>query len=581
MKQIRYFIIFSICVIMQINILSPIVYASSFTDVSEDLGTSYIDAINYVSDNGIMNGTSSSTFSPEGVMTRAMVVTLLFKMSGDTGTYTNPFTDVLPEKYYYNAVGWAYANGIVAGTSATTFSPNTSIKKQQTVVILYKYAVYLGLEIIIDEDINQASDYSNVLPYAVDGLRWAYSYSILSRVLETDAIHPNAITLRKDMALMISRFRTNAEGLNFERDTFSFSNSGSNFISKNSKFLMSADDWDYLMELGETYLLSDSPTNISGRDWSGSCYGMAVITALDYIGKIDFNGNFCNDVSNMNEIPSLTAITDNKHQLTHDFRNPNKTITIAESKINFYQFSWFIKPINEWAETIAVDSGLRDLVEGQRHGGIGVFSYSYSSSNAHTINVYGKPETVAEGYRIKAYDNRYPYAPLYVRINTTGTAWTGRLITNTGFGEQFLVCKYQNNFDEYDIMDVDGLYNTFPNDAVFEDYSLLRVCTNGFFTIQNAENESIIYSENGIEGDMEIYRVNFLPFGEDAPVEYCFVVPHSESFTCTATGEGTIEYFYVTTDIGSDGINTIEYPETTIRCIQVNCNHNMTTSIME
>ena len=87
-----------------------------FKDVTRSgVGSELFGAINYVSDNGIIVGTYSDTYSPNASLTRAMVVAILYRWSGDGGSYSNPFTDVSRSDYYYDAVGWAYQKGIVYG----------------------------------------------------------------------------------------------------------------------------------------------------------------------------------------------------------------------------------------------------------------------------------------------------------------------------------------------------------------------------------------------------------------------------------------------------------------------------------
>ena len=101
--------------------------AKYFSDLTIYLDEEVFDAINYMSDNGYMNGTSEGVFNPDLNVTRGMLVYLLYVYSGDSGTYTHPFTDVSSSQYYANAVGWAYQNQVVSGTSTTTFSPNNTL----------------------------------------------------------------------------------------------------------------------------------------------------------------------------------------------------------------------------------------------------------------------------------------------------------------------------------------------------------------------------------------------------------------------------------------------------------------------
>lgn len=297
---------------------------------------------------------------------------------------------------------------------------------------------------------------------------------------------------------------------------------------------------------------------------------MAIATVLDYSGKIDLNGNYCNSVDTIHDIPTLTNTLNPKHQTTTDYLHANSTvITKIESKINLYHNSWYIRPIHDWASYIDADTGLRELVAGQQHSGIGVFSYTFGN-NGHAVVVYGKPEQIPNGYRISVYDNRYPNAPICIEINTSGSKWTGKMVIAQSYYEVIRKCKYENNFDTYDILDIDGEFNDAPNAAVFEDYCLLQICATGDFTISNAESETLSVTTDTITGDMETIRQNFTPNGEDGLIEYYFVVPISDSYTCTVNNGDTIEYFYVTAETGEEGIAAVDYPNVDVQQVTVN-----------
>ena len=112
--------------------------ATGFSDVSES--NVYLDAISWAVENGITSGTSATTFSPNATCTRVQMVTFLWRVMGKpqpTSTY-NPFTDVSESDYFYIPVLWAIENGITAGTSATTFSPNAPCTRGQVVTFLYR-----------------------------------------------------------------------------------------------------------------------------------------------------------------------------------------------------------------------------------------------------------------------------------------------------------------------------------------------------------------------------------------------------------------------------------------------------------
>lgn len=114
-------------------------FENPFTDVAE--GAYYYDAVLWAAENGITGGTSATTFSPAVTCTRAQTVTFLWRAAGSPEPETTvcPFTDVTPDKYYYDAVLWAVENGITSGTSATTFSPNATVTRAQNVTFLWRY----------------------------------------------------------------------------------------------------------------------------------------------------------------------------------------------------------------------------------------------------------------------------------------------------------------------------------------------------------------------------------------------------------------------------------------------------------
>lgn len=111
-----------------------------FTDVPE--GSYYEDAVIWAVDKGITGGTSATTFSPNGICTRAQAVTFLWRAAGspEPKTSTMPFTDVKADSYYHDAVLWAVEQGITAGTSATTFAPDLNCSRAQIVTFLYRAA---------------------------------------------------------------------------------------------------------------------------------------------------------------------------------------------------------------------------------------------------------------------------------------------------------------------------------------------------------------------------------------------------------------------------------------------------------
>ena len=178
--------------------------AHPFVDVSRN--DWYGEAVDYVYNNGLMSGVSSVVFSPDANMSRAMLVTVLYSMEGKPATGTSePFTDVGSSDWYYKPVVWAYKNGIVAGTSANTFSPDSNITREQMVAIFAKYAAYKGLKTPASANLNSYSDRNTISSYAVDAFKWAVSAGIISGTSST-TLGPQGTATRAQCAVIIRQF---------------------------------------------------------------------------------------------------------------------------------------------------------------------------------------------------------------------------------------------------------------------------------------------------------------------------------------------------------------------------------------
>lgn len=531
------------------------VYAAPFSDVTTSLGTHYVDAINYMSDNGIICGWPDGTFRPNVQLNRGMAVTVLFRMSGDGGTYSaSMFTDVSPSSDYYNAIGWAYAKGITNGTTATTFEPNTLVQRQQLMVMLYRFAGYKGYSQAVTENMASYTDYSSVGNFAKTGVAWAYSYAIPYNGTNSYTINPLGSVSRKDMAAFCLNYRHNVEGIVAGRDDFSFRNARSHFVSGiQDMYLMSTDDWNtYEAAANQNEIISTySLDTLKYMPWEGSCFGMSVAVALDYSGKIDLNGNFCNSTATMNAIPGLTDYNNSQHKwVTTPQYQDSLTISSVESKINFFQNSWFLSNINDWAEYDDTNDTLRKMVDNQSYGGIGVFCYKYMTTkmNGHAINIYGKPVPTSTGYRLNMYDNRYQLHG-YVEINTTSSDWTGNIVTNGGRRiEGIIECSYMNNYDLYNatILDIDGAYNKMAsatNANTLDNYAVLQVRAGDDFLIETADGKSISSVNGKISNTMDIYRWMLVPTSPDEPCIIAFAVPKSDSYTCSVDGDKLLSFY--------------------------------------
>jgi len=155
---------------------------SVFSDIREDQW--YYAPIDFVYKNGLFSGTSPNTFSPGTTMTRAMFVTVLYRLEGqpEAVLISLTFSDVAdPTQYYYNAVAWASANGIVTGYSNGTFGPNGVVTREQMAAFMYRYAAFKNRDMSSDVDaLAGFPDSGGISSYAVDAMRWTVSKGVIN-----------------------------------------------------------------------------------------------------------------------------------------------------------------------------------------------------------------------------------------------------------------------------------------------------------------------------------------------------------------------------------------------------------------
>lgn len=172
---------------------------SGFADVPQT--SWFADAVKYVSENKLMNGTSTTAFSPNENMSRAMLATVLYRMSGETAEADSSFGDVSSSAYYAAAVNWASSKGIVNGTGADAFSPNASITREQLAAMLYRYAG----EPSVSADLSAYTDTVDISPYASKAVEWCVAKGILSGKSAT-RLAPQDTATRAECAAMLQRF---------------------------------------------------------------------------------------------------------------------------------------------------------------------------------------------------------------------------------------------------------------------------------------------------------------------------------------------------------------------------------------
>ena len=175
-----------------------------------DVGTGdwFYGDVEYVYDEGLMNGTSGTRFDPNGVLTRAMVVTILYRMEVEPEAVRtfNTFSDVSRSDWYGEAVEWAAANGIVNGYSDGRFGPNDPITREQLAAILYRYAAFKGYEVTKANTTSLAGypDAAKVSGYAVPAVQWAVGKGLINGV--SGKLAPQSTATRAQVAAIIHRF---------------------------------------------------------------------------------------------------------------------------------------------------------------------------------------------------------------------------------------------------------------------------------------------------------------------------------------------------------------------------------------
>jgi hypothetical protein len=177
-----------------------------FTDVSAE--SPYIEDIQYVYENNLMNGMSETEFGEELPLTRGMIVTVLWRMEGRPDvTYTGVFEDVPACEWYTDGVEWAASHGIVLGYGNGKFGPNDNVTREQLAAILFRYAKYKGYDVSIGEDTNILSYYDAFTwgQWAVPALQWACGTGVLEDV-PVGMLRPTEAATRGEIAHAIHVF---------------------------------------------------------------------------------------------------------------------------------------------------------------------------------------------------------------------------------------------------------------------------------------------------------------------------------------------------------------------------------------
>lgn len=175
----------------------------------------FYESVEYVYTNGLMNGTTATSFDPDGIMTRGMLVTVLYRMAGSpevSDEQRGCFSDI-DGMYFEDAVAWAYANGIVNGKGANTFAPMENVTRQDAVTIFYRYYVnYLGNASSSGGDLSSFADAGQVAAYAMDAMSWAVDCGVITGSSENGGLYlcpGNNLTRAQGAALLTRLDRMN------------------------------------------------------------------------------------------------------------------------------------------------------------------------------------------------------------------------------------------------------------------------------------------------------------------------------------------------------------------------------------
>lgn len=179
---------------------------TTFADVKQD--DWYYDSVKYVYEKNLMQGTGKG-FEPESKMTRAMLVTVLYRMANPENIENNhSFTDVAEDKWYSDAISWAATNGIVNGISETRFAPDSDISREQTALVICRFAKIQGYDVDDKADISAFTDTENVSDWALEAIRWANKAELVNGTSETTLSPQNTVT-RAQVATILMRFCEN------------------------------------------------------------------------------------------------------------------------------------------------------------------------------------------------------------------------------------------------------------------------------------------------------------------------------------------------------------------------------------
>lgn len=171
----------------------------------------YYDGVVYAYDNSLFSGKTDTTFAPDATMTRAQLVTVLWRMAGSPEpTAATTLTDVSADQYYAKAVAWAVEQGITSGYTETTFAPDRPVTREQMATLLFKYAKVMKLDTTAGGmAIREYADYDQISAFASEALGWANAAGLIQGYTTDSTIRPQGTATRAQVAVILMRFGQN------------------------------------------------------------------------------------------------------------------------------------------------------------------------------------------------------------------------------------------------------------------------------------------------------------------------------------------------------------------------------------
>lgn len=537
----------AVCLLLALFLTAiPCASAKQYTDVTRSALPDYFDAINYVTDNGIMNGVSTSSFSPNEMVTRAMFITTLYRYAGSPSSFAAvSFTDISSSHYAYNAVKWGVKYNIVTGTTTTTFSPDEQVTREQAMTFLWRYLKnYVGGTPYYYGSISGCGDYSSIYDYARTPMYWAVSNAIIFASGSSKLLYPKAGVYRKELALWITRYGCNVDGIRFGKDNFSFTNSKGSFRSFDKKRLLISSSLYKKLE-GLASRQEQEALKSQLRNLNGVCYGMCVSVLLDKRGMIAVNENSETNCKTMYAVPA-PKVEATTHKYVKDKTETSYSFPQVENVIDYFQLAYQLGSVLKHHKfDIPSVSSTNALLQDLRTYGMIILSFFWDEddgTHGHAILLFGMPKLASDGgYDISFYDpNSKNKKTMHISsdLTTYSILFNGKTVSPARI-------SYDADFYRYIGLDLDGDYNLSIMKAkqqeCMDGKMWLAVDVDGEFRIENREGQVLRYANFETNGDMPVSNMYIKNNFDDTSLVF-LEVPESESISVKYENSATAVY---------------------------------------